>query len=1080
MITKHAQLFLIVQICFCASMLSSQTIESKFESLSPIAAPFCLTQDSFGFIWIGSQEGLLKYDGHTYKRYTQIPFDTSSLSVSWITVIKEDSKGNLWVGTWGGGLNYFDQRTDKFTQCRYDIDKSYNFSNSNVSSILVNDDGSLWVGTQDLGLFYVWLDDKGIIRCKKYDLSSGNKTIAEAADNNILTVYKDRDERLWLGTRANGLACLDPLTGEIQKFRHEPDNPSSLSSNTVSAVCQDDSGNIWIGTGTWMTIKGNGLNRYCQAENKFVHFTHDPDEPGSISSNHITSLLIDQKGVLWIGTVTGHLNSIPLKNLSSKQKPKFRQYPELTGKISNSIYEDRSGNIWITFFSGSVYRYHQEQNPFTLYQPGEQITKNIVSFGAWLVYVDRAGKIWFGFGTEDLYYFNPVTGLTTRDQKIPVIPSGSQPNWITGMCEDEEGYFWIATIAMGLIRLNPANGNYTHYSPNPDNAFGLRSDHLGKVIFSQSGNIWISTQRSGLQLYDPEENTFYHFDLDTNTAEDDAIYSAFEDALGTLWIGTWKSGLYALRVKDHKLMHVEHFMHNPKDRTSISNNLISSIIRPQVIDTSALWLATANGLNRLDLQTGSSTHFFVEDGLPSNLTMNLLEDNKGNIWCACSKGIAVYNIKTVKIQSFGQDDGLPVTGFGGRFQNADKTSNGQLIFGSDIGAVGFYPENLKENPVIPPVYLTNFKLFHKSVKLDTTIQFKKTIQLRYDQNVFSFDFTALNFTNPGKNQYAYNLEGFHEDWINLGNERTARFTNLDPGEYIFRVKGANNHGIWNEAGASVRIIIIPPWWRTTWAYITYILIFGMVLIALFRFELRRRQRKTEQHLQREKELRSLEEAEHRAVVAELQNKAAEAQKEKEKEQMRSRIASDLHDEIGSNLSSIALISHMLEEKVKLQQTFKVRLQDIQRIARLTAESMRDIVWFINPENDDMDKLLKKMRETANLLLEQTNFEFNMPGSGITFQGDLNFRRNLYLIYKESLQNIIKHAGATKIEINFQQSDHHLHLLIRDNGKGFNTQLSNSGNGLKNIQRRAGEMGAVIDIRSGDQKGTEISLSAEIP
>jgi len=697
-----------------------------------------------------------------------------------------------------------------------------------------------------------------------------------------------------------------------------------------------------------------------------------------------------------------------------------------------------------------------------------------------LVYIDKAGIIWFGFGTEDLYYFNPITGTINFDRKIPVIPSGSQPNWITGMCEDEEGYFWIATNATGLIRLNPENGNYSHFPANPDDTFGLRSDKLGHVLFNQNGNLWITTQRSGLQLYDLTENRFYHFDLDTTAPENDIIYSMFEDASGTLWIGMWKSGLYAIKIKDHELIPAEHFMHNPKDRTSISNNLIASIIRPQVIDTSAVWMATANGLNRLDLNTKKFTHFFIEDGLPSNLIMNVLEDNQGNIWIACAKDLAVYNMKTGKIQSYSQDDGLPVAGFGSRYQNAVKTSDGELIFGSNIAAVGFYPEELKENPYTAPVYLVDFKLFHKSVKLDTTIQFKKTIQLSNDQNVFSFDFTALNFTNPGKNQYKYNLEGFHKDWIIVGNERNARFTNLDPGEYVFRVKGANNHGIWNQAGASVRIIIIPPWWRTTWAYITYILIFGMVLIALFRFELRRRQRKSEQHLQREKELRSLEEAEHRAVVAELQNKAAEAQKEKEKELMRSRIASDLHDEIGSNLSSIALIGHMLEEKAKLQQTFRVRLQDIQRIARLTAESMRDIVWFINPENDDMDKLLKKMRETANVLLEQTEFDFVAPGKGITFQGDLNFRRNLYLIYKESLQNIFKHADATKVEINFQQSDHHLDLIIRDNGRGFNTQLSNSGNGLKNIQRRAGEMGAFIDIRSGDHKGTEISLSVEIP
>jgi hypothetical protein len=485
---------------------------------------------------------------------------------------------------------------------------------------------------------------------------------------------------------------------------------------------------------------------------------------------------------------------------------------------------------------------------------------------------------------------------------------------------------------------------------------------------SKTGKLWIASIDKGLFLFDPLSNNSRNIDFERFGVENDRVSSMFEDQEGTIWLGSFGKGVYEIQIKNDEIKNIKLYSHNPSDRNSLSYDQVCDLIRPVIVDTNAVWIATANGMNRYDLKTKSFTHFFEKDGIPDNYVVQVQEDNSGNIWITCSIGLAKYDIKTRLWKSYSIADGMPFENFGGCRQNNVKGPDGQLFFSGGSGTIGFYPEQIRDNPIIPPIRLTDFRIFNESVKLDTSIVFKKVINLSYDQNAFSFEFAALNYTNPGKNQYAYKIEGFHDDWVYTGNEHKASFTNLDPGEYIFRVKGSNNHGIWNEAGASLKIIILPPWWATKWAYLVYASLFVAILFFGLQFEIRRRQHKIEAQIQKEKELRKLKEAEHRAIVAELQSKATEAEKEKEKEQMRSRIASDLHDEIGSNLSSIDLMGQVLHSKLTGTDQDKKKLRDISQIARMTAESMREIIWFVNPKNDSMEKLIVKMRDTANLML----------------------------------------------------------------------------------------------------------------
>ncbi|MEJ2636834.1 MAG: two-component regulator propeller domain-containing protein [Calditrichia bacterium] len=1051
-------------------LLFSQIVEPKFDAF-PAAVAQCCHQDSFGFMWIGTHEGLLRYDGLAIKQYSRIPYDSSSLSNNWVFDIAEDCRGNLWLATFGGGLNYFDQRTELF---RHFTGTSGPIKNNFITKLIVDDDGSLWFSSLLYGLTHLKLDDNGNPQYTHYTFFDEPVTKSIPTKNSVLTMCKDKQDLIWIGTAIAGLLRFDPKTGEAKNYQHDPKNPASISNNTISSLCEDDSGNIWIGTGHGNVSPGGGLNMFDRKTEEFKHFRHDRDNGSSIGSDNLTSLLIDHEGILWIGTLDNYFDTVPICDLLAKKYPSFNHHKNLPKRSIISMYQDRMGNIWIgVFMAMEAYKMDRQQYPFAIFSKNDNYPNSLTRNSTSCVFVDRPGRIWFN--TEGLDMYNPTTNKFRHYYHHQNDTTGLSENMISSIQETADGKIWIATLHNGIDILDPVTGKFEHIRYRAKDTINVRSNSIDAILARKNNDIWIASKDIGIQLYEKETGSLHTFVLDPGTNEDFMVHNLFEDRLGVLWIGTYNAGLYSLSLDEHYNSKIQRYGHDPQNSNSLSSNTISDILQPEIIDTSSLWIATDGGLNRFDLKTKTFEHFYHEDGLASNYVLQILEDDAGNLWFSTTKGLSVFRIRSGKFRTYGKADGVHFTSFWSLSQTSAKGPDGRLYFAGGDGVLGFQPREIMENPNIPPVWITDIKMNYKSVRLDTAIQFKKTLKLTHRQNAFSLEFAALNFTNSAKNQFKYKMEGFQDDWIDIGNERTVSFTNMDPGEYVFRVMGSNNHGIWNEEGAAVRIVITPPWWKTGWAYSAYTLLIAILLFGTVRFEFLRRQRKTEGQLQREKELRELEEAEHRAVVAELQSKAAEAQKEKEKEQMRSRIASDLHDEIGSNLSSIALIGQVLEDKLKLQPPLKAKMQQIPGIARLTAESMRDIVWFINPENDDWDKLLAKMRETANLMPESIEFTFAVPTSGFSLETDLDFRRNLYLFYKECLQNIIKHSHATRVEIEIGQDDNHVQLLISDNGVGFDTGREYSGNGLKNLSRRAADMGGEMRVVSENGRGAKITL-----
>jgi len=1025
----------------------AQSIENHFEKLSVIV-PNCVIQDKFGFMWVGSQGGLLRYDGYKFKHFSHIPFDSNSISSDFVTVIKEDEKGNLWIGTNGGGLNYFDRMCNKFTTYNDTIDNLTSFGRAHITDIELNIDGSLWIGTEYQGLISLSIDSNSNPIFKNYHFHKNQRSTEE---NYILDLQNSKEGKLWIGTLGRGLIVFDPITSEPVHYLNDPNDNSSISSNTISSICEDDFGNMWMATGSNMSIDGNGLLRFTKKTKKFIRYGNDLNDTNTLISNQLSSILIDKNNTMWIGTVGKGITSASMNELLENEKPRFKVYKNLSSEIVNSLYEDKIGKIWIPTWDFFLRVYDPKQNKFSWYKKGRH--KNSLSLSDSKVrslYIDKSGKQWFG--TDGLDVYDPFTS-TYKHYYHSKNSKSISSNWITGMCEDQLGNFWFATNGGGLNRFNSSTEDFEIISPT-SNKFEI----ISHILPSATGNLWFAEPKEGLWLFNLKDNQYYNLNLTGSSTEKLSIKSLHEDHDGKLWVGTLNYGLYGLTVKDNKIETLEHYTHNSKDKNSLSINMVTDVLRPQIIDTNALWISTTVGLNRLDLTTKGFTHYFKDDGLPNSFILKILEDDNGNIWVATAKGLGKFDVTTKKISSFSKDDGLPFPGFGGGKQNAAKAKDGQLFFSGGSGSIGFYPNQIKNNSTVPPIVLTDFKIYHESVNLDTSIQFIDKINLEYSQNTFSIEFVALNYNNSKKNQYAYKLEGFHKDWINSGTERVASFTNLDPGSYLFKVKGSNNLGVWNEKGTEVNIIIAPPWWRTWWFRILSMAILLFIVSMIYISKI--------YNLQKEKKRQ-----------AQFSRKLIESQ-----ENERKRIAGELHDSLGQNLM---IINNLIQQYIIRTKEKPPELAQVEPEIKETIDEVRKISRNLHPHQLEQLGLSKAIESIAKKVSKISDIKSKIDIDYIDDDINPDLWIHVFRIVQEALTNVIKHSKANEVSLSIKNQFNVLVMKINDNGIGIHevqqgiTSDQLSGFGLESIKERTRLLNAELLVTSPLNGGTSILVKIPI-
>lgn len=828
-------------------------------------------------MWFGTEDGLNKYNGYTFQVYRQDHSDPHSISSSHISTLLEDRRGNLWIGTVGGGLNLYDRDHDKFIRYPLDDPDGTNLGFNYIHALIEDHNGHLWIGYDTGGLACMNPENGTLIKHYKTD---DNLYPNSLGYDDIWAICEDHQHNLWIGTLGEGLDFFDRQQETFTHFKHDPDNPASLSSDEVWCVFEDSQHNLWIGT------SGGGLNLCDRENNRFIHYQHNPDDKTSLNSDVVFSILEDHNGDLWVGTETGGLN------LFDREKGVFVHYVNSTQDTSSlsdnsveCIYEEGSGTIWIGTYNGGVNFFNRDNEKFVQYK--QTLDKNSLKNNVILSFCeDRGGGVWVGMDGGGLVFFERDNDSFVYYQHDAKDRNSLSDDVVLSLAEDKKGNLLIGTYAGGLNRFDRESNTFVHYKHDVNDP-GSLSDNDVRVIYEDSkGNLWIGTKEGGLNLLDRTKGTFIHYKHDENNPDslsDDSVYSIFEDSKGNLWIGTYDGGLNCYQRESETFVHYKHDVNDPN---SLSSNRVLSIIEDS---RNRLWVGTGSGLNKFISEKKAFTCYRVEDGLPNDVINSILEDNQGNLWLSTNKGLSRFNPQKETFRNYDLKDGLQ----GNLFKNgaALKTRKGEMFFGGTNGFNTFYPERIKDNPYVPPVVITDFQVFNESVPigkgpdgrsiLKISITETEAIDLSYKDDVFSFEFAALNYDTPEKNKYAYMMSGIDRDWHYVGNRRFASYINLPPGEYVFKVKGSNNDGVWNEEGISLRIKVTPPFWQTWWfrgsMLLTALLMISMVYkvrthaIRERNIQLEERVKKRTSELEQEIiERKKLEqEAEHQAAQASL-------------------------------------------------------------------------------------------------------------------------------------------------------------------------------------------------------------------
>jgi signal transduction histidine kinase/ligand-binding sensor domain-containing protein/DNA-binding response OmpR family regulator len=822
--------------------LCAQGSRIRFESFpSEAALPIMITdivQDHLGYIWLGTEDGLLRYDGHKFVSYSTIPGDSTSLSQNWVEELYVDFTGDLWIGS-SSGLDRYNPACDCFV--RYSLEESASAVRKEwqVNDFAEDKGHNLWIGTQQGGLFRYSRKTNRFTRF----LDDPNKP-EHVLDDEIRSLLVDRNNNLWIGTGEpfgtpvsrgkGGLVRLDLNTGRTIRFVHAPANPNSLLDNRVSALFEDDTGKIWIGTcqsglhyydsqkeemirmmpdpsqpdafiapqgkmglwsscphvkfirqstngGFWVGTYNGGLNYFDPDANKLHHYTHKADDPGSLSSNQVWSFLEDRQGRIWIAGLPGKLQIVdPSLHKFRVHNHDAKAPAGLSSRFVMGVYEapDKPGVIWIGTRGGGLNRMDVETGMFKYYRHNPQDEHSISSDIVWTTYQDRNGTFWVGTeaGVDTLNrqtgQFNPVKLKLNNTYTTVPFP-------VTRIHEDRQGYLWIGTWSSGIIRLSKDKKEAKRYdfsnrSPQTyyNSVFALHEDSKGRL--------WIGIHQEGLFQYDAQNDRFIRHLKGYGTT------SILEDSLGVFWIGTVSSGI--------------------------------------------LHYNSTNGTFR---------QYTSKDGLPSNSVYGILPDDSGVLWLSTGNGLARFDPASTQIIKYGSSDGLSITSFSNT--SGLKSSSGSMFFGGNGGLVSFDPKLVKGNPFPPDVLISSLQVAGKPFDLQS---YKNSpsfrIPLSYTQNDLTFDYVGLHFTNPAKNTYKYRMYPYETNWVEAGSQRTARYTNLYPGEYTFQVIAQSSDGVWNKEGASMLLYIAPPWWTTWWAYALLITLICSASYWFYRFQLSRK------------------------------------------------------------------------------------------------------------------------------------------------------------------------------------------------------------------------------------------------
>ncbi len=884
-------IMVVVALVFCVTP-DAHAQETRLPSLGASEAPsiridnmglsdglsqgsiYQMTQDSHGYIWFGTQGGLHRYDGHEFKIYQPVAFDTTSIGEDWVWSVDESRDGSIWAGT-VNSLERLDPVTETFEHFVHDPADSTTITGGNVFDSLEGSDGTIWVATAR-GLNRMDDERKGVF--KRYVSDPDNPNAI--SDNQSYFLHEDPDGYIWIATD-DGLNRFDPGTEVFTRYFHAGDGSGGWGEpSMILDMFQDPSERtvLWAGTG-WGLIR---LNYETGEHERYVPY---PDDPQGSSRNSVLNVVADpsEPDILWCGLTGGGLARFDVRR---GEFTLYRNNPRDPNSIASddagTVFVDRSGVVWVGYGNVGLGKFNPGSVKITQITHDPEGPPGILSEGnVWAIFEDSRERLWIG--TTDLSRTGHVTRYDLNTGEIArtlydangatTIESG----WLMAIAEDSEGYIWLGGHRMA--RCEPVSLRCTPYErSNADSTkLPLGTVHALYESPAEPGIIWVSTVGQGLNRLDYGTGEIKRFapSATDSTSAPFAIAHIMEDSAGQMWLGTMDMGLVRF---DRSTEIFTRYPYDPTDTTSVSNNQIEVVLE-RASEPGVLWLAARGGLDRFDIETETVTHFNKEAGLADNMLYGLLEDDAGLLWMSSNRGISSFDPETGKFRNYGLDDGLKA--LEGMQNGFAKGAGGVMYFGNVEGISAFNPSQLATNPNPPPVSLSNLRVNGRHVDpgpesvLSSPIQKTESITLPYSQNDFSIDFVALHFADPTNNTYTYRLEGSDQAWTEPGFQRTASYTNVSPGTYTFHVQAANPDGVWNEEGATLGITILPPWWRTGWAITLWVVLLGGFVFGFDRFQRARLTRK-------ERERAEIQEAELRVQTAEAKAQAFKAENERKK------------------------------------------------------------------------------------------------------------------------------------------------------------------------------------------------------
>ncbi len=992
-----------------------------------------IAQGSKGFLWFGAQDKLQRYDGYEVREYPQGPDAPSAV----FTVSLFIDRSNMIWGGWERSLDRFDPATESFK--RYMPDGPF----------------------------------------------SGR----------VMSTSQDREGILWFATN-DGLVRMDPATGKTVRYQHDPNDPASLSSNLVRAAMELKNGSFWVATTKavdlfdrrtakvqrhvsmppdfpvrdpnpaldihlcedyagvlWITFSyGYGLARLNPEEGTLTFYSLDGTGRDNTLQSGARSIVEDRDRALWIGTTSNGLLRL------DETRARFVRYhndpadpDSLSGDQVHALFLDREGNMWAGTNGAGLNRFSPRLPPFKVYQhklgDPNSLDMNYTSS----IFEDSRGLLWIG-SLKALGRLDRKTGRMTFERRVGG-PGELSSTWIISIAEDRSEHLWFGTVGAGLNRLDRETGKFTVFRHNPADPHSLSHDTVQKLFIDHKGTLWVGTE-DGLDEFDPQTQSFRVYKADRGPT-DSRIHDIAEDSAGGLWITTQGTGLLHFTPVNRQFTAYRHISRSG----SLSDDETNSI---SIDHNGSVWIGTKNGLDQFDPATHMFSTYYERDGLAGNNVSRILEDDNGSLWISTNKGLSRFALQKKTFQNYYISDGIAGNEFY-NYASAFKSHTGEMLFSSYAGITAFYPDKVVDNPYAPPVVITDVRVAGQArpiggdSPLNHAIPSTDSVKLSHNQNVISLQFSALSFTNPDGNRYRYRLEGLDTSWNESGTDERFITYSLAPDTYVFHVQGSNSRGTWNEQGASLQIVILPPWWSTAWFRASSVVAGLLFLWALYRHRLHEVAREFNMRLE-------------------------------ERVEERTRIARELHDTLLQSFHGLLLrfqaVHNLLPGRAAdARQVLETALDD----AAQAITEARDAVQDLRGSTVVASSLAVALEAMGDVMAQDGRAEdqdptaFSVEVEGAPRNLHPILRDEVYRIAGEALRNAFHHAQAPRIEVEIRYDPHRFRVRVRDDGIGIHESvLSQDGRpghwGLRGMRERAKGIGGKLEVWSEHGAGTEIELT----